>query len=190
MKIYLLDRNPLMVAEWKKYFKNVRDVEVIYNDFEIFMETYDVECVVSPADSYGFMDGGYDLAITNYFGEALMEKVQRLIIKNCFGEQPVGTSMFLSIPNSDKKLIHTPTMRIPSEIKDPMVIYHCMRSTLTAAIKHEVNSIVIPAFGGYCGNVDFDIIAKLMREAYDQIKNPPRSLSWDYAYNRKIEELI
>ena len=99
MKIYLLDRNPLMVAEWKKYFKNVRDVEVIYNDFEIFMETYDVECVVSPANSYGFMDGGYDLAITNYFGEALMEKVQRLIIKNCFGEQPVGTSMFLSIPN-------------------------------------------------------------------------------------------
>ena len=46
------------------------------------METYDVECVVSPANSYGFMDGGYDLAITNYFGEALMEKVQRLIIKN------------------------------------------------------------------------------------------------------------
>jgi len=187
MKIYLLDRNPLMVAEWKKYFKNVRDVEVIYNDFEIFMETYDVECVVSPANSYGFMDGGYDLAITNYFGEALMEKVQRLIIKNCFGEQPVGTSFIIETGNENEYLIHTPTMRVPERILDARVIYHCMRSALIEAKKHNIESIVIPMFGGTTGCIPSNIIASLMYEAYKQLQDVPQELNWEYANKIKLK---
>lgn len=189
MLIYLLDKNPFMVQEWKKEFKNCRDVIVVHQGFAPFMDEYDVECVVSPANSYGFMDGGYDLAITDYFGDELMEKVKRMILKHYYGEQPVGTSMILTIPNTDKKLIHTPTMRVPSPIKDPMVVYQCMRSTLMKAIRNDVSTIVIPAFGGSCGKLDYAVIAKMMKEAYDQIKNPPRYLSWDYAYGRDLESI-
>lgn len=123
MYIYLLDNNPDMVAEWKRAFKNVSDVKVVCDDFANFMDENNVECVVSPANSYGFMDGGYDLAITQYFGDELMEKVQRLILKKFYGEQPVGSSLICRIPLTDKYLIHTPTMRVPSVIKDPMVVY-------------------------------------------------------------------
>lgn len=42
-------------------------------------------------------------------------------------------------------------MRIPSVIKDPMVIYHCMRTCLMTAMESGIDSIVIPAFGGGCG---------------------------------------
>lgn len=43
---------------------------VIFTDF---MDTYDVECVVSPANSFGLMDGGYDLTITMWFGGGPMK---------------------------------------------------------------------------------------------------------------------
>ena len=180
MKIYLLDRNYSMVHWWKEYFKNVKDVEIVCDDFARFMNTHEIECVVSPANSYGLMDGGYDLAITNYFGEDLPKKVQKYLVENLFGEQPVGTSIIVDI-NEKQKLIHTPTMRIPSHIKDPMVVYNCTRTCFMLAIKNNIKSIVIPAFGGACGNVEYSIIAEMMFKAYQQIKNPPKEISWRYA---------
>ena len=140
MKIYLIDINPLMTTAWKKYFSDVNDVLVVCDDFKNFLNNNDVECIVSPANSYGLMDGGFDLAITKYFGVSLMNSVQKYILKNYFGEQTVGSSFIIDIPKTNKKLIHTPTMRTPSIIKDPMVVYHCMRSTLIEAKKHNISS--------------------------------------------------
>lgn len=179
MNIFLLARNLEMIIEWKEQFEDATDVDVILDDFQHFMSTHKVQCVVSPANSYGLMDGGYDAAITEYFGNNLQAKVQQYILDNFFGEQPVGSSFIIDIPDSDQKLIHTPTMRIPSRIKDSEIVYHCMRSTLITAIKNNVESIVIPAFGGATGKVPYRIIAELMKKAYDQINNPPAELTWE-----------
>ena len=189
MKIYLLDINPKMVDSWKKHFADLTDVEIVCEDFSDFMKNNDIECVVSPANSYGIMDGGYDLAITHYFGVKLMIEVQKHIINNYFGEQPVGSSFILEIPNTNQKLIHTPTMRIPSVIIDPKIVYHCMRSTLICALQNDIKSIVIPAFGGCCGCLEYDDISFLMRKAYDQIKNPPKRINWEHALNDSIEDI-
>lgn len=151
MKIYLLDRNEEMVRMWKLYFCDFPSVKIVCDDFAHFMNTHDVECVVSPANSYGLMDGGYDAAITDYFGDEIIQAVQSYIRENYFCEQPVGTSFIIDIPNSNKKLIHTPTMRVPHVIQDPFVVYQCMRTTLICAMQNNVKSIVIPAFGGHCG---------------------------------------
>ena len=48
-------------------FKN-NDVNIVNMYFSDFIDIYNVECVLSLANSYGLMDGGYDLAITDYFG--------------------------------------------------------------------------------------------------------------------------
>lgn len=191
MKIILLDHSLTMAAYWKQAFVGT-DVECVCDDFAAFMDRHgdEVSCVVSPANSYGLMDGGFDLALTRYFGEDLPKAVQTHIRENYHSEQPVGTSFLISIPSSDKYLIHTPTMRIPSRIYDNMVVYHAMRSTLLEAIRHNVQSIVIPAFGGRCGCVPKDVIAQAMRIAYDQIVSPaPSNLTWDYAQQRCPEEL-
>lgn len=66
-------------------------------------------------------------------------------------------------------LIHTPTMRYPSRIKDDMIVYYCMRSTLICALKNDIKCIVIPVFGGSCGGISGEVAGKRMREAYDQI---------------------
>lgn len=67
MKIYLLDRRKNVTDCWTSYFGENKEVEIVCSDFGDFMDTNRVECVVSPANSYGLMDGGYDLAISDWF---------------------------------------------------------------------------------------------------------------------------
>ncbi len=196
MKIYLLDRNLEMFLEWEAQFADCPEVDVVMDDFSHFMKGHKIQCVVSPANSYGFMNGGYDKAITDYFGMELMDAVQQYIVENFYGEQPVATSFIIDIPEngrnrarsssisenggttgsdggaisqSSQKLIHTPTMRTPSKIREPEIIYQCMRTTLMTAIKNNIESIVIPAFGGATGKVPYKTIAKLMKLGYRQI---------------------
>ena len=178
MTIYLLCRNLEMLVEWKQQFAECRDVDVVMDDFAHFMDTHKVQCVVSPANSYGSMDGGYDAAIIDYFGIQLEKAVQKYILDNFYGEQPVGTSFTIDIPGTEQKLIHTPTMRLPSKIREPEIVYQCMRTTLMEAIKNKIESIVIPVFGGGTGMVPYRTIAKLMKMGYDQIKNPSSVEYW------------
>ena len=197
MKIYLLDINKEMTNAWIKYF-STSGVEIVNDDFATFISEHPfIEAVVSPANSFGLMDGGYDKAIIDYYGPQLMEHVKYKIINDWYGEQPVGTSMSVPITNrfytkklngEDKEiiynpiLIHTPTMRTPEVIKDQRIIYQCMRTTLIEAINQGVDSIVIPAFGGCTGKVDPDTVAKMMFLAHEQICNQPDKLTWGYAY--------
>ena len=118
-------------------FFDCKDVYLVNESFESFMKKNkgNIECVVSPANSFGLMDGGYDLALTNWYGEQLQEKVQEYIINNYYGEQSVGTSFTIPTNKDNQFLIHTPTMRTPEEIVDPRIIYQCMRSTLIEAKK-------------------------------------------------------
>ena len=186
MKIYILDRNSDNCQYVQQYFGGQADVEVVTAEFEDFMNDYPVECVVSPANAYGLMDGGYDLAITHYFGDQLQKRVQQHIIEHYYGEQPVGSSFMIDAGKEGRKLIHTPTMRTPQPIKDPLVIYQCMRTTLMCAYENNVDSILIPLFGGGCGEVHPKLIAEMMWKAYDQIHNPPKKLDWDYVEEREI----
>ena len=193
MKMYLLDINPAMTQAWEKYFSNVQNIEIVNDDFAHFMNTHpDVEAVVSPANAYGLMDGGYDKAITDYFGKEVQYKIQDKINKEWYGEQPVGTSITVNtdkaVFNSQKmiRLIHTPTMRSPEIIVDPRIVYQCMRTTLIEAEQQDVHSIVVPAFGGLCGQISLNTIAYYMYCAYKQLKEyHPHIATWQDAINTK-----
>ena len=186
MKIYFLDKSKGKMSFMKRYFQGEKDVEFICEDLETFLNTTPVECVVSPANSFGIMDGGYDFYITKYFGEQLQRRVQEYIIKHYNGEQPIGTSFYIKANNKGQSLIHTPTMQTPRAIKDKLVIYQCMRSTLMCAKQHKVKSIVIPLFGCGTGSVHPQIVAEMMGKAYDQLKTTPKKLDWAYAFATEI----
>lgn len=178
MKIYLIEKNKEKFKYLVPYFDELEDVVLINSDFRTFMNSNEIECIVSPANSYGIMDGGYDLAIINYFGRSVQDKVQEHIIKNYYGEQPVGTSFLINI-NESQKLIHTPTMRTPDRIKDETIIYQCMRTTLLTAKQNNIKSILIPMFGGLTGGIHPNIIARMMRYAYDQVNSPQEEPNWE-----------
>ena len=169
--LYLLDINKRITRAWQQEFAGCPDVEIVYQDFETFMNEHpEVDAIVSPANSFGIMNGGYDLAITRYFGQGLQKEVQKTILEEYLGEQPVGTSIVVPIPGqSGKVLIHTPSMRMPEIIIDPRVIYTCTRTALIAAMKHDVQKMVVPAFGGLTGQVPAEVVAKMMKGAYEQV---------------------
>jgi O-acetyl-ADP-ribose deacetylase (regulator of RNase III) len=56
-----------------------------------FEEAHGYDAIVSPANSFGLMDGGFDAALTKFFGGYLQSAVQERIIKEYSGEQPVRT---------------------------------------------------------------------------------------------------
>jgi O-acetyl-ADP-ribose deacetylase (regulator of RNase III) len=189
MKLVLLDINKEMTDAWHEYFDG-EDIEIVNDTFENYVSTHAVQCIVSPANAYGLMDGGYDLAISNYYKTYhhidIGQLVRLQIMEQYLGEQPVTSALMVPL-KKEPWLLHCPTMRTPRPIKDPEVIYHCMRNTLLEARRwiSEDEVIVIPAFGGATGRVSCADIARLMWKAYRQINNPPTQINWSYAIENK-----
>ena len=200
MKIYLIDINPAMIEAWQYYFKDLpaADIEIAHTEFKTFMDTHPtVGYVVSPANSYGDMSGGYDLAIRDYFddlcrvdtGFSFQEVVRRAVKLN--GNYIVPGSCFpIYISKSTCDLLLCPTMRRPSPVEDWAVVYECMLSALGCWYgfeymdpKGDTPDIVIPAFGALCGEVPPMIVARNMRLAYDRATRKQESNVWKHADN-------
>lgn len=180
MKIYLLDTNKNMTDAWQQYFKDIEEVEIVNEYFSAFMDSHpDIIGIVSPANSFGLMDGGYDKAIIDYLGLNAQANVLTMLDINYKGYQPVGTC--LAVPFGKYIILHTPTMRTPEPIIDSRVIYDCMRSCLLKAIALKCEVVVVPAFGGLTGRVPYDKVAKMMYLAYAHLNNPAKEVNWDYA---------
>lgn len=194
IKIYLIDMNKEMCNSWAYYFGKFDNVYNCYGYLQSMLQNNEeiIECIVSPANSFGLMDGGYDLAISEWYRWRNISLVQDKIKTEWYGEQNVGSSLLVDTKLYPKYIIHTPTMTVPSIIEDKQVIYNCMRSVLITALKNNIKSIVIPAFGGGCGRVPYKIIAEQMFLAYEQIDdyiNNNNDLTWKYAnevYNHRI----
>lgn len=189
MMLHLVTNSTGMAAAWNVAFKGYEGITIHRADLREFIVKHpEIDAVVSPANSYGLMDGGFDRAITDVFGQGLAEKVRVDILDRFCGEQPVGTSFSVAIPgHKDVLLIHTPTMRVPSPIADPMVVYQCIRTSLMEAMRTSRRQVVVPAFGAACGGLPFVKIAQLMWEAYLQVSDPPKEITWEYARSRELE---
>src|SRR5215470_5132076 len=85
-KILLVDRLQLLVDRWKEQFSDCPAVDALSGDY--FQRPADA--IVSPANSFGIMDGGLDLAIRDQLGFLVESKVQELIDAKYHGELPVG----------------------------------------------------------------------------------------------------
>lgn len=186
-KYILLATNHYLADCFEKEFRDFDNVEVHRGFFE---QLDSIGCLVSPANSFGLMDGGMDQAITNYFGNQLQERVQEYIIKEFYGEQPVGTSFVIETNNDKiKYLAHTPTMRVPKIIKDTDNVYRATKATLIAIEKFdkEINTVALPAFGAGVGLVHPVNVAYQMSLAMKHFENPPKSLDWNFARFRDYE---
>jgi len=63
----------------------------------------DIQCdaVVSPANSFGFMDGGIDALYMNFFGSDIQMRVRRQIYDHHDGELLVGEADIVETGSSD-----------------------------------------------------------------------------------------
>ena len=86
MKLYLIDTNPQVVESWQRVFEDQTQIEVKQDS--VFNHTADA--IVSPANSFGFMNGGIDFAISKNLGWHIEKKLQKKIREKHFGELLVG----------------------------------------------------------------------------------------------------
>lgn len=169
LELILIDINPVQVNSWKKLFSG--EVHVIVKEGDITTEV--VDAIVSPANSFGFMDGGVDYAISERLGWDLQERLQAKIKSLPEGELLVGKSLVLETGDNEiPYLISSPTMRVPMSfnISTSVNAYLAMKATLIAAIEHpEINSIAIPGFCTGVGRMNEETAAFQMYRAYSEI---------------------
>jgi O-acetyl-ADP-ribose deacetylase (regulator of RNase III) len=187
--LVFVDPNGPLIAAWNEQFADLPNVEFVHGGFE---DLPAFDCMVSPANSFGIMDGGVDAAISYFFGWSLMERVQKRIIEEFLGEQPVGTSIIVETGNPKHPyLAHTPTMRVPMPIARTDHVYISMWAMLLAVRKHNLSSdkpigiVACPGLGTGTGRVPFREAARQMALAYRHFLSPPKAITWQFASKRQ-----
>ena len=168
--------------KWRQVFSSYPEVEVVRGDY--FQENADA--IVSPANSFGIMDGGLDLAIRNELGFQIEIDIQEVILHKYHGEMPVGSAEIINT-NHDKwsYIIAAPTMRMPENIAYTLNAYIAFRAILIAINsfneslpKKPIKSLVCSGLGTGIGSMEPVKCAAQMRAAYKLIKEPARISSF------------
>lgn len=175
MDIHLFDLSQEMCDSWTKHFSGITQdrIKIHHKDFrELEDEVQFRSALVSPANSFGFMDGGIDGAYTKHFGPELQARVQEKIKEKYEGELLVGQALAVPIDPSPhgrgfNYLISAPTMRVPLLINQTPNVFLATRALFRTCSRIGVDTVAIPGMGTGVGAVSFDECAKAMRRAYD-----------------------
>ena len=169
MKIILADLNTTLINAWRDSFCEQRDVTIIEGD----ITQIKCDAIVSPANSFGFMDGGVDYALSVRFGWDLEKKLQQQIKELPEGELLVGQSILMETGDADIPfLISAPTMRIPTNfnIDTSVNAYLAMKAILIKAKSNsKIASVAIPGLCTGVGRMPPATSATQMFTAYKEI---------------------
>ena len=174
--IYLIDHATHLVDAWKQAFAKMPEVKPLAGDY--FQRPADA--MVSPANSFGIMDGGLDLAIRCQLGHGVQAKLQTVIVDKYHGELPVGSAEI--VPTGDERwkyLIAAPTMRIPESVAFTINAYIAFRAILVAcenfnraAGQRLISSLICSGLGTGVGGMTAAKCAGQMQMAYRSMLMP------------------
>jgi O-acetyl-ADP-ribose deacetylase (regulator of RNase III) len=185
IEVHLRDLGKPLVDAWNREFDGIASVRTSCGD--IFSskrgpiaagDPIDVkaDAIVSPANSFGFMDGGIDAVYTFQFGEALQRRLQHVIASELGGELVVGMAVVVPTQNSDIPwCISAPTMRVPRDVADTVNAYRAFRAALRAVLAHNasglapINSILCPGLATAIGRMPVARCARQMRAAWNDV---------------------
>ena len=172
VRVSLCDRSPEVAGSLAKHFDGADSVEVVEGD----LLELDCDALVSPANSFGFMDGGIDQAIDRFYGGAAQRAVLDGIAERFYGELPVGTATVIEMPSRRFPfLVVAPTMRVPGDARGTINAYLAMRAALVAVLDHNrgrgvpIASLAVPGLCTGIGSMPADESALQMRAAYEMI---------------------
>ena len=169
MHYLLIDKNPRIISAWQDFFGEEENVKILEGD----LTNVTCDAIVSPANSFGFMDGGVDYTISMRLGWELQFELQKKIKELPEMELLVGRAM--TIETGDELipyLISAPTMRVPMNfnIATSINAYLAMKATLIASRNHpKIEYVAIPGFCTGVGKMQPQIAAGQMYKAYQEI---------------------
>jgi O-acetyl-ADP-ribose deacetylase (regulator of RNase III) len=195
MSITLCAFEQNLYTQFIKYCDDFDNVEVRQGNI------LDIDCdaVVSPANSFGFMDGGIDQVYTDHFGPQVQKRLQQSIMDKHHGELLVGSAEIVDTDHPDIPfLISAPTMRVPMILKDTVSPYLAVRATLLLILHgrfptgsrfkgdkvlDHVSRVAFPGLGTGVGRVPPEVCAKQVSQAILDVFDPQFPSSWHEAHN-------
>lgn len=176
--LMLRDTNPEMVMAWLDEFSEMGPWSIGSNS----ILSQKADAIVSPANSYGNMDGGIDLAYRNYFGLGIQNRLQKLLSEKYDGFLPVGQAII--VPTLNERIPHmivAPTMEKPSNVSKTNNAYLAMLAALKVVSDFNLKSnehkqspiyrILVPGLATGIGRMNVDVSAKQMRQAVNDSLN-------------------
>ena len=180
LQLVLAAVEPSLADAWERFCGDVEFVSIHRGSI------LDVSCdaVVSPANSYGFMDGGIDAEYMDYFGSDIQLRVRRQIYDHHAGELVVGAADIVETGHvSIPFLIAAPTMRVPMVLRDSANAYLAARAVFLLlrrgfftsgpcvgqSIGDHVHTVAMPGLGTGVGRMGFNTCARQVRAAVDDI---------------------
>ena len=180
MNIILTSVDDALADAWERFCGDLPFVSVYRGSI------FDLPCdaVVSPANSYGFMDGGIDMLYSEFFGWGVQERLQEVIKEKHYGEILVGSAEIVETGHSNLPfLIAAPTMRVPMILQHSVNPYLAARAVLLL-VKHGIfthgdytgqpiadviGSIAFPGLGTGVGRIGPNTCARQVRAAIDAV---------------------
>lgn len=175
----------------------------------------DVDCdaMVSPANSFGFMRGGVDLAYLHRFGVDLQGRVRAALAARHGGELPVGCAEIVSTaaePGAGAVpwLVVAPTMRVPTRVTGTVSAFLAARAALTLVtrgafpegaewgscagrpVRDVVRRLAVPGLGTGTGALPPHVCAAQVRAAIEEVLlgrvPPPGTLAQAAASHERL----
>ena len=180
MKLILSATEESLANAWEKFCGDLDFVDVQRGS----ILDADCDAVVSPANSFGFMDGGIDGVYMDYFGAEIQMTVRRQIFEHHAGELIVGSADVVET-GSEKIpfLIVAPTMRVPMALSETVNPYLAARAVfllikdgvfLSGQFKGQrvgdhIKRLAMPGLATGVGKVGYNTCAHQVRTAIDDV---------------------
>jgi O-acetyl-ADP-ribose deacetylase (regulator of RNase III) len=201
VKIVLAAVEEALARAWEAFCGDVPDVVVHRGSI------LDVDCdaVVSPANSFGFMDGGVDALYREFFGSEIQMRVRQAIHERHHGELVVGTAEIVETGHQRiPYLIAAPTMRVPMILRESVNPYLATRAALLLvrfgmlwsgaesgrSIADVVHTVAFPGMGTGVGRVSPAVCARQMGAAIDEVLGWPRAMPRSWAEASEAHQLL
>ena len=201
MKIVLAALDGALADAWERHCGGLPGVTVHRGS----ILDLEVDAVVSPANSFGFMDGGIDHLYSDRFGWHVQDRLQELIRTRHGGELLVGTAEIVETGRARPLfVIAAPTMRVPMVLRDTVNPYLAARAVFRL-IQHGVvpagvlagepvagvvSSVAFPGLGTGVGRVGPNTCARQVRAAIEEAVLGPGPFPRTWAEAQQRHQLL
>lgn len=185
-KFILFDIDDDIVNGFNKYFNDLPNFQSVKYDVIKLVNEGKIDMTISPANMYGFMDGGIDLVYMKIFSGIEDRVKAKYAIYNIYDEagrnvMPIGsaTTVLTNHPKC-KYLLAAPTMKLPGNVKGSLYPYYAFTAILKAL--RGVNTplvIGIPGLTTGIGMISGEECGKQMRLAYNDFIRSNERLNFD-----------
>ncbi|WGM37461.1 macro domain-containing protein [Caulobacter sp. NIBR1757] len=192
MRVVLAAMDEALAAAWEAAFAEFDEVQVHRGS----ILDVEVDALVSPANSFGFMDGGIDALYSEHFGWDLQLRLRRAILEQHAGELLIGQAAVVPTENDRHPwLIAAPTMRVPMALgRETVNPYLATRAALLLArdgrVGDGIKSLAFPGMGTGVGRVPSQLCARQMRAAVETVLRSPAKLPQSWAEASEDHQLL